>query len=431
MSDDEQMSIDERYKYLRKMQQRYRKAEREERGKLLDEMEVVTGLHRKSLVRLMGQEIKREARQEQRGKSYRSEMKAVVKIVAESLDWVCAERVQPALLETAEQLARHGELTLTSEIRQQLERVSVSTVRRLLAGVPRDRPRLPRRGPEQANRLARDIPAGRIAWDEPEPGHFEVDLVHHSGPSSAGQFIHSLQMVDVATGWSERAAMLGRGYLVTQDAFERLLARLPFPVREVHPDNGSEFLNYHLLRFWGEQVSGVHLTRSRAWHKNDNRFVEQKNSSLIRAYLGHDRLDTVQQTILLNQLYERMGFYYNLFQPVMRLTEKTTVFDPAGQFVRVKRRFDTAQTPFDRLKASGILDPTVQQQLQTLHDSLNPRQLRRDIYALLDQLFALPNALPDEPSQDVYLTLFHPPDSLKGDDCPSVTFSNERTIPVR
>ncbi len=175
------MSIEERYKYLRKMQQRYRKAEREERSKLLDEMEVVTGLHRKSLVRLMGQEIKREARQEQRGKSYGTEMKGVVKLVAESLDWVCAERVQPALLETAEQLERHGELTLTSEVRQQLERVSVSTVRRLLADVPRDRPRLPRRGPEQANRLARAIPAGRIAWDEPEPGHFEVDLVHHSG----------------------------------------------------------------------------------------------------------------------------------------------------------------------------------------------------------------------------------------------------------
>ncbi len=425
------MSIEERYKYLRKMQQRYRKAEREERSKLLDEMEVVTGLHRKSLVRLMGQEIKREARQEQRGKSYGTEMKGVVKLVAESLDWVCAERVQPALLETAEQLERHGELTLTSEVRQQLERVSVSTVRRLLADVPRDRPRLPRRGPEQANRLARAIPAGRIAWDEPEPGHFEVDLVHHSGPSSAGQFVHSLQMVDVATGWSERAAMLGRGYLVTQDAFERLLARLPFPAREVHPDNGSEFLNHHLVRFWGEQVSGVHLTRSRAWHKNDNRFVEQKNSSLIRAYLGHDRLDTIQQTNLLNQLYEQMGHYYNLFQPVMRLTEKTTVADPAGQFVRVKRRFDTARTPFDRLKASGILDPTTQQQLQTLHHSLNPRQLRRDIYALLDQLFALPCAQPGEPSQDVYLTLFHPPDSLKGDDCPPVTFSNERTIPVR
>lgn len=431
MSDDERMSLEERYKYLRKMQQRYRKAGRDERSELLDEMEAVSGLHRKSLIRLMGQEIKRQARQQQRGKSYGPEVKAVVRVVAESLDWVCAERLQPTLVKTAEQLERHGELELSPNVRQQLGRVSISTVRRLLADVPRDRPRLPRRGPERANRLARDIPAGRIPWNEPEPGHFEVDLVHHSGPSSAGQFVHSLQMIDVTTGWSERVAMLGRGYLVTQDAFERILARLPFPVREIHPDNGPEFLNHHLVRFWGEQAAGIHLTRSRAWHKNDNRFVEQKNSSLIRTYLGHDRLDTVAQTTLLNQLYELMGHYYNLFQPVMRLTEKTTVFDPEGRFVRVKRRFDTAQTPFDRLKAARVLDPTARQQLQVLHDSLNPRQLRRDIYALLDQLFALPSAAPHDPSQDVYLTLFNPPDSLKGGDCPSVTFSNKRTTILR
>jgi hypothetical protein len=430
MSTDERMTVEERYKYLRKMQKRYQKAGRGEKSVLLDEMEAVTGLHRKSLVRLMAGEVERQARQRERGKEYGVEVKAVVRVVAESLDWICAERVQPVLLKTAEQLARHDELVLSAAAREKLERVSISTVRRLLEDVPRDRPRLPRRGPEQANRLARAIPAGRIPWDEPEPGHFEVDLVYHSGPSSSGQFIHSLQMVDVATSWSERVAMLGRGYLVTEDAFGRVLSRLPFPVVEVHPDNDSSFLNDHLVRFWGDQTS-THLTRSRAWQKNDNRFVEQKNATLIRAYLGHDRLDTVEQTLCLNRLYELMGLYYNLFQPVLRLTEKTVVSTPDGRFVRVKRRFDTAQTPFDRLSASGILSPADQQRLQDLHDTLNPRQLRRDIYSLLDQLFALPIADPDGPSQDVYLTLFNPPVSMKGDDCPSVTFSNERTTTVR
>ncbi|MBN1121253.1 MAG: hypothetical protein JXJ17_09245 [Anaerolineae bacterium] len=159
--------------------------------------------------------------------------------------------------------------------------------------------------------------------------------------------------------------------------------------------------------------------------------MEQKNATLIRAYLGYDRLDTVAQTLCLNRLYELMGLYYNLFQPVMRLTEKTVVSTPDGRFVRGKRRFDTAQTPFDRLSASGILSSIDQQRLQDLHDTLNPRQLRRDIYSLLDQFFALPNADPDGPSQDVYLTLFNPPVSMKGDDCPSVTFSNERTTIVR
>jgi len=431
MSDTERMTIDERYKYLRAMQKRYRKARRTERSRLLGEMEQVTGLHRKSLVRLMGGEIGRKVRQRQRGKRYGRAVKEAVRVIAESLDWVCAERLQPNLGWMAEHLERHGELELGAEVRSQLATVSVSTVRRLLADMPRERPRLPRRRPEQANRLVRAVPTRRIAWDEQQPGHFEVDLVHHCGPSASGQYVHTLQMVDVATGWSERVAILGRSYLVVKDAFERILDRLPFAVREVHSDNGSEFLNDHLLRFWKTRTDEIYLTRSRAWQKNDNRIVEQKNDTLVRAYLGHDRLDTVQHTLLLNQLYGVMGHYYNLFQPVMRLAEKTPILDPTGRLHHVKRRFDTAQTPFQRLCVTKRLDPARRLQLQTLRHSLNPCQLRRDIYALLDQLFALPGAAPEDRSQNVFLTLFNPPDSMKGEDIPPVTFSSERTVPLR
>jgi hypothetical protein len=128
-------------------------------------------------------------------------------------------------------------------------------------------------------------------------------MVHHCGLSASGHYVHTLQMIDVATGWSERVAVLGRSYLVMQDGFRRMLSRLPFPVREIHPDNGSEFLNDHLLRFWQETVHGVRLSRSRAWHKND---------TLVRAYLGDERLDTVEHTRLLNTLYDRMWLYYKL-----------------------------------------------------------------------------------------------------------------------
>ena len=110
-----------------------------------------------------------------------------------------------------------------------------------------------------------------------------------------------------------------------EDAFERIVYRLPFGIAELHPDNGREFLNDHLLRFWKEKIKGVQISRSRAWHKNDNRFVEQKNDTLVRAYMGHDRLDTVEQTNLLNQLYAHMWLYYNFFQPVMRLKEKISL----------------------------------------------------------------------------------------------------------
>jgi hypothetical protein len=431
MSDDEKMTLDERYKYLRKMQKRYQKAGKKEKSGLLDEMEEITGLHRKSLLRLMKGEIKRKPRQKQRGKVYGPDVKAVVSVVAESLDWICAERLQPTLLRTAEQLAAHGEVALTEGIKEKLEKMSISTLGRMVSGMQRDRPRLPRRGPERANRLVKEIPTKRIAWNEREPGHFEVDTVHHSGPANTGQYVHSLQMVDVATGWCERVALLGRGYRVTSDGFERIVARLPIPILEVHPDNGSEFMNHHLLRFWQGQAGSIRLTRSRPYQKNDNRFVEQKNATLIRAYLEHERLDTVAQTNLLNELYALMGLYYNLFQPVMRLVEKTSLSDPQAGTFRVKRRFDTARTPLDRLCETAVLTPLAQQTWLALRETLNPRQLRHAIYALLDRLFALPCADPDGPSQDVFLTLFKPPTSMKGADCPSVTLSSEPTIAAR
>jgi len=429
MSVEDRMSIDERRKYLRKMQKRYRKASRKEKSELLDEMEAVTEMHRKGLIRLMRGDLARKPRRRQRGATYGAEVKAAVRVIAESLDWVCAERLQPNLVWMAEHLAAHEDLEVSPTLLDRLRTVSISTVRRILERGSRDRPRLPQRGPERANRLTRTIPARRIPWQEQQPGHFETDLVHHCGVSASGHYVHTLQMIDVATGWSERAAVLGRSYLVMQDAFRRILARLPFPVLEIHPDNGSEFLNHHLIRFWHDTVTGVQLSRSRAWHKNDNRFVEQKNDTLVRAYLGYDRLDTVAQTNLLNRLYERMWRYYNLFQPVMRLRAKTVLPADDGRPARIRRRFDAAQTPFDRLAATGILPPQQQTQLQTLRDATNPRLLRQQIYDLLDQLFALPLASPGS-AQDVFLTLFSPPDFAKGEDIP-VTFSNERTITPR
>jgi len=428
MTSDEKMSVDERYKYLRKMQKRYKKASLEGKSELLDEMEAVTGQHRKHLIRQMNRTIERQARQRERGRSYGPEVRYALRVIAESLDHICAERLQPNLVWMGKHLAEHGELQITPDLLDKLERVSLSTVRRLLAGQPRDLPRLPRKGPQQANRLARQVPAERIPWDEVEAGHFEVDLVHHCGVSASGHYVHTLQMIDVATGWSERVALLGRSYLVVRDGFKRALARLPFPVLEVHPDNGSEFLNHHLLRFWQDVARVERLSRSRAWQKNDNRFVEQKNDTLVRRYLGYDRLDTVEQTILLNQLYEKMGLFYNFFQPVMRLAEKIILPAHDGHPTRIKRHFDDAQTPFDRLCATDQLDPRQREQFETLRDQTNPRQLRQDIYAMLAQLFALPNA-PDGSTQDVYLTLFDPPEFMKGDNgqLSPVTLSNDRT----
>jgi hypothetical protein len=308
MPNKERMTIDERYKYLRMMQQRYRPATRKGRSQLLDEMECMTHLERKTLIRHMNSKIARKPRRKQRGKTYGHDVDDALRVISETLDYICAERLTPHLLPTAKALAAHNELDLSPGLLKKLERISVSTVRRRLKKFARlEQGRLPRRqGPRQRNPVTRNIPTKRIPWDEQQPGHFEVDLVHHCGPSPSGHYVHTMQMIDVATGWSERAAVLGRGQLVMEDAFRRILRRLPFAVREIHPDNGSEFFNHHLVRFWKDAVKGVRLSRSRPWHKNDNRFVEQKNATLVRAYLGDARFDSVDQTNLLNQLYQKM-----------------------------------------------------------------------------------------------------------------------------
>jgi hypothetical protein len=409
MPKQKRMPINERYNYLRITQEQYLEATRKERSQLLDHMEHVTGLNRKTLIRHMKRkEIERKPRRKQRGRTYGHQVDDALRVISESLDYICAERLTPQLVPMAKHLATHGELQPSDDLLSQLARISVSTVRRRLQKFERlECWRLPRRdGPKQRNPLTRDIPAERIPWDQPEPGHFEVDLVHHCGASASGHYVHTVQMIDVATGWSERAATLGRSQLVMEDAFRRILARLPFPVREIHPDNGSEFFNHHLIGFWKDTVKGVHLSRSRPWYKNDNRFVEQKNATLVRAYLGDARLDSVDQTKSLNELYDKMWIYYNFFQPVMRMIGKSIVETRCGGH-RVHRVYDDPQTPLERLCDTKVLSDEQKQPLLQLRDHTNPRQLRREIYDLLDKLLRMPGAT-GHTTEDAYMTLAVP-----------------------
>ena len=368
-----EMNVDDRRKYLSRMQSRYLASERGRKSELLTEMEEVTGLHRKSLVRLLqSPSLERQLRLNQRGRIYGVEVRDVVSVVWESLDYVCAQRLTPSLLTTARHLASFGELQLSAETGSLLTKVSRATVQRLLTKLSQDLYRLPRRGPERANRLAREIPMGRIAWNTQEPGHFEVDLVHHCGKSSSGEYVHSLQLIDVALGWSERVAVLGRGQRAMEEGFRRILKRLPYSISELHPDNGSEFLNDHLVRFFGQEITGLKLSRSRPWQKND---------TLIRAYFGNERLDTLAQCEAMNSIYDQMWVYYNLFQPVLHLACKEVVEG------KVKRQWDEAKTPCQRLLEKGILADEPRASLETLYAQTNPRQLRQRIYERRDALW--------------------------------------------
>jgi hypothetical protein len=386
MPNNERMSIDERRKYLKLVAPRYAKARQKERGELLTEMGEVTKLHRKSLIRLMNMPNLDRAPKKQRfkRKRYGTAVADVVQVVWESLDYVCAERLTPVLLDTAQLLARWEELVLTAEVEVALGTISRASVQRLLKRFKQDTPRLPRRRPQPPNRLLRQVPMERLSWDTEVPGTFEVDLVHHSGPVAAGEYVHTLQLVDIATGWSERVALLGRSQEAMVRGFRKVQERLPFPIKHLHPDNGSEFFNDHLIRYFGEKITGLRLSRSRPYHKNDNRFVEQKNSTLVRAYIGYDRLDNGAQCAALNTLYDQLWIYYNLFQPVMHMIEKEVIDG------KPHRTHDKAKTPYQRLLACNLLLPEQKTRLDDLRAKTNPRDLHREIYQAVEQLWQHP-----------------------------------------
>jgi len=387
MPTEDEMTVTERRKYLKKMKPLYAQAERNEQSRMLTEMEQVTGLHRKSLIRLLhAPTLERKKREKGRGRTYGLAVEQVILVVWESLDYICAERLTPALLSTAHHLARFGGFHLSQEAEEQLAEISEATVTRILRKYRSRKQRLPQKGPERANQVRKPVPMKRIPWQTSEPGHFEVDLVQHSGESSDGIYAFTLQMVDVATGWSERVAILGKGQQAMEGGFRNILKRLPFAVKELHPDNGTEFFNHHLVRFWGEAITGLKLSRSRPYQKNDNRFVEQKNDTLVRQYFGTIRLETPEQIQAMNVLYDKMWVYYNFFQPVMHLQEKIYQED------KVIRHWDQAQTPYQRLVATGLLGNDHLVRLQALYEQTNPMTLRKEIYRLLAALWELPQA---------------------------------------
>lgn len=383
MPSDEKMNINERRKYLKLVAPRYNQAGRAERSQLLTEMGEITELHRKSLLRLMHKQSLERAPKKPRFKRrrYGPAVADVVRVVWESLDSVCAERLTPVLLSTARQLAEWEELVLTAEMEEALASISRATVQRLLGRFQQDTPKLPRRKPQPPNRLLKEIPMGRLSWETAVPGSFETDLVHHCGVVAAGEYVHTLQLVDIATGWSERVAILGRSQIAMVKGFRRVQERLPFPITNLHPDNGSEFFNNHLIRYFGEKITGLSLSRSRPYRKNDNRFVEQKNSSLVRAYMGYERLDNGAQCAMLNALYDKLWLYYNLFQPVMHMVAKEVING------KLHRRYDQARTPYQRLLSTGVLSPEQKERLSCLYTQTNPLRLRADIYEILERLW--------------------------------------------
>ena len=379
------LTMTERKAVVRQMAARYRRATKKDKGRLLDELVALTGYSRWYAVGLLGGPVtkadvapkRRVARVRER--LYDAPVLDALRRIWGIMDCICGKRLAAVLPETIAALERAGELRLDANTRRKLQTISAASIDRLLRP---ERQRLSLRGrslTKPGTLLKHQIPVRTFAeWDHATPGFVEIDLVGHDGGMGSGEFCQSLNVTDVASGWTEAQAVLNKAQVWVFEALQDIRARLPFELKGIDSDNGSEFINHQLVRY-AEQEK-ITFTRGRAWKKNDGCFVEQKNYSVVRRAVGYARYDGHKALRLLNALYAQLRLYTNFFQPVMKLVAKQRIG------AKVKKTYDWPSTPCQRLLRSQALSVSAKRELRAQYAALNPAELKRNICRLQQQL---------------------------------------------
>lgn len=353
---------------IRAFAREYKKAGRKKKTDLLTQLEQTTGYYRKSLIELLADPPKRKRRIKRNRVSVYSLIIKPLRIVWATANYACGQRLKPMIPSYLAALRRHKELVVTKDERRLLVAISAATIDRLLT---HDRKRINLKGRSRTkpgSLLKHQIPIKMwTEWDNAQPGFLEIDSVHHCGTSLYGDYIYTLDVVDVATGWNECCGHMGKGEYRTIEALKTIRGRLPFPLLGIDFDCGGEFVNYHLIRYCDQ--NHITYTRAREAMKNDQAYIEQQNYSVVRRYVGYGRLDTQEQLEILNKLYVLLSDYQNFFQPVMRLKEK--VRDGA----RVTRRYDKALTAYQRMLKRKDIPTGTKRQLRIRYKKLNPKKL--------------------------------------------------------
>jgi hypothetical protein len=371
------LKIEDRYELARELSQRYEAAGRTERGLMLDAFCLATGYHRRyAMAVLSGRRVRTPVRKRvARRRRYGIPFRDALRIAWEASGYVCSERLQPFLPELVPLLEKHGDLTIDDATRTLLSSASISTVERTIAPLRRRDTTRRMSQTKPGTLLRQQIPALVGHWKtEDVPGYLEIDLVSHSGEFASGTFMYTLSTVDLCTGWTERVPILGKCQTEVVAALDRVRRQLPFKLRGIHPDTGSEFINHNLFTYCKD--NGIVFTRSRPFHKNDNCHVEQKNWTLVRRLIGYDRLDTPEQQAWLDAFYtDLLRPFANCFQPVMKLMEKHS------EEQRTRRIYDIPATPMRRLldHHAGQIDFSRLAALTELYTSTSPLTLKRSI----------------------------------------------------
>ncbi len=394
-----------RWEYLAVVQGRYRRADRREKHAMLNEFCRNTGYHRKYALRLLNglpPELRPAGRRSRRrSPTYAAEVITLLAAIWEAAAYPCSVRLKALLPLWMPWIRRH--LRPSAVVEKDLLRISPRQMdRRLRARKRRLKHRL--YGQTRPGTLLKHlIPIKTDHWQVKRPGFTEVDLVSHSGNSASGDFAYSLNLTDVHTGWTETTAILGKGRQGVLDALDEVQAALPFPLRGINSDNGSEFINWHVPVWCARHEA--QFSRSRPYKKDDNAYIEQKNWTHVRKLLGWDRYDTPQAVAAMKDLYRHeLRLWLNLFQPSAKLIKRVRVGS------KLVRRYDRPRTPLDRLLAEETDDPSVRAKaaaLVNLRRTLDPFVLGRQIDGKLHRIYALahtrlsPRVPPDSKSRRV------------------------------
>ena len=377
------MGKNERQAYLKAIRTRYHRARKKVKVTILDEFCSVCRYNRKYAIRLLNQraKVRKKCRTGPKPIYASAELLTALKHIWFATDQMCSKKLKAAIpqwlpfYETAYK-------ALSPETRDKLLTISAASIDRVLKPARIKYGRKGLSGTRPGTLLKNQIPIRTGFWDVTQPGFMEADTVAHCGNSLAGDFVWSLTMTDILTTWTENRATWNKGAEGVRDQVKDVEASLPFVMQGFDCDNGSEFLNWHLLRYFTNHPSVTSFTRSRPYKKNDNAHVEQKNWSHVRQLFGYDRIEDPSLVALMNDLYaNEWSLYQNHFIPSMKLLEKKRI---NSKYIK---KYDVPQTPYHRVMASEHVSDEEKERLETVHTALNPFILKKNIEKKLRLIF--------------------------------------------
>lgn len=382
------MSQKARREYLREIKPRYKKADKLEKNKILNEFCKICGYNRKYAICLLNKKEKKKAEIKKKAGRKQNYNNPVIihflKIMLKATNLICSKRLVPIIPLWMPFYESTYCIKISEDVREKLLKISPATVDRLLR---KERKKLGKLGlstTKPGSLIKKHVPIKTNQWDETRPGFIEADTVAHCGSSVAGAFVYTVNIVDIATSWTEARAIWGKGEKSTFEAIESIEEALPFKILGFDSDNGGEFLNWHLFKYFTNRKLPVEYTRSRSYQKNDNAHIEGKNWTHIRQYLGYQRFDKPQIVDMLNDIYKNYwSLFFNFFIPSSKLISKQRIA------AKVIKKHDKPKTPIDRLLESYTIPNKTKKKLLTLRKTLDPFKLQSNIQARIYEVLNL------------------------------------------